>query len=246
MPFPWLWPVLAAPFIGSFLSVLVTRLPHDRQVVWGRSHCEACGHPLGLADLIPLASYLSSHGRCRHCGAGIAPLYLGIEIGAVIVAIWAATISTGWVLWASCGLGWCLLTLAIIDCRDGLLPDALTLALLPIGLAVAALEFPGAILPRAIGAAAGFLSFAAIRWGYRRWRGRDGLGFGDVKLLAAAGAWVSWEGLPSVVLIGALFGLGMALFGRFSGRPLALDERLAFGPGLCLGTWLVWLYGPLG
>jgi leader peptidase (prepilin peptidase)/N-methyltransferase len=237
---------LAAPFIGSFLSVLVTRLPSGRQVFWGRSACDQCGHPLGIGDLIPIASWSWQGGRCRHCGAAVTALYTGVELGAVAIAAWAATVSEGWALWASSCLGWCLLALAVIDFRDGLLPDALTLPLILLGLAFAAVEAPALVLPHAIGAVVGFASFALVQWLYRRLRQREGLGCGDVKLLAAAGAWVSWEGLPSVVLIAALFGLGMALFGSLRGRKVALDQRLAFGPGLCLGTWLVWLYGPLG
>lgn len=133
-----------------------------------------------------------------------------------------------------------------MDTRDGVLPDILTLPLIPLGLAIAYFEDPSSVLARVIGAVAGFASFALIAWFYRHLRGRDGLGFGDVKLLAAAGAWVSWNGLPSVVLVGAVFGLAAALVGALLGRRIALDQRLAFGPGLCLGIWVVWLYGPLG
>jgi len=244
-PPSWLWPVLAAPFIGSFLGVLVARLPHGKAVVWDRSRCDDCGHPLGIADLVPLTSWVTSRRHCRYCGAKITPLYTGIELAALALAVWAATLTEGWELWAGCCLGWGLLALAIIDWRDGLLPDAVTLPLLALGLAFAAIEGPPLLVPHTIGAAAGFASFALIGWLYRWLRRRDGLGFGDVKLLAAAGAWVSWQGLPSVVLIAAVFSLGVALFGAVRGQAVKLDQRLAFGPGLCLGTWLVWLYGPL-
>lgn len=237
---------MIAPFIGSFVGVLVTRLPAAKPLIWSRSVCDHCGRMLGPLDLVPIASWLAARGRCRSCGAKITPLYLTLELGALVIAIWAATIAEGWVLWASCGLGWSLLALAVIDARDGILPDALTLPLLPIGLVIAYLEDPQSLFPHAIGAMAGFASFALLRVVYRRLRGRDGLGLGDVKLLAAAGAFVSWEGLPSVILIGAIFGLVTALFYAAKGKQIALDQRLAFGPGLCLGFWLVWLYGPLG
>ncbi len=242
----WLWPVLAAPFIGSFLGVLVTRLPHGRSVIAGRSACDHCAHRLGLADLVPVASWFAARGRCRHCGARLTALYPATELGALAVAIWAASMAQGWVLWVSCALGWDLLALALIDWRDGLLPDSLSLPLVPLGLYGAFLADPASVLPHALGALAGFSAFALIRWLYRGLRGREGLGFGDVKLLAASGAFVSWEGLPSVVLIGAIAGLALALAGRLSGGKLTLGQRLAFGPGLCLGTWLVWLYGPPG
>jgi len=226
--------------------MLVTRLPAGRAIAWGRSVCDHCGHKLSPADLVPIASWLAARGRCRYCGARITPLYLVLELGALGITIWAATVSEGWVLWASCVLGWYLLALVAIDFRDGLLPDALTLPLIPLGLLVAYLEDPASVWPHATGALAGFLVFALVRWLYRRLRSRDGLGLGDVKLLAAAGAFVSWEGLPSVVLIAAVAGLAMALVSAALGRRIALDQRLPFGPGLCLGLWLVWLYGPLG
>jgi leader peptidase (prepilin peptidase)/N-methyltransferase len=226
--------------------MLVTRLPAERALVWDRSICDHCSHKLGPVDLIPIASWLAARGRCRYCGAAITPLYLVLELGALGIAIWAASVSEGWVLWASCALGWCLIALAAIDFRDGLLPDVLTLPLIPLGLAIAYLEDPASLWPHVVGALAGFASFAAIRYLYRKLRGRDGLGLGDVKLLAAAGAFVSWEGLPSVVLIAAIAGLVTALIGTALGRKIALDQRLPFGPGLCLGLWLVWLYGPLG
>ncbi len=237
--------MLAAPFIGSFLGVLVIRLSRDQSVIWGRSVCDHCGHALGVLDLVPIASWFALRGRCRYCGAKLTWFFVAIELGAVAIAIWAASVAEDWVLWASCCLGWCLLSLACTDWRDGVLPDALTLPLLPAGLVVAYLEEPQSLLPHVIGAAAGFAVFALIGFLYRRVRGREGLGFGDVKLLAAAGAWVSWDGLPSVVLIAASAGLAVALLGALRGGRIALDQRLAFGPFLCLGLWLVWLYGPL-
>jgi leader peptidase (prepilin peptidase) / N-methyltransferase len=242
----WLWPVLVAPFIGSFIGVLATRLPVGKPLIWSRSVCDHCGRTLGPLDLVPIASWLAARGRCRTCAKPITALYPALELGALTIALWSATIAEGWVLWITCALGWCLLSLAVIDAREGILPDVLTLPLVPLGLAVAYLEDPSSLVPHAIGAFAGFACFALLRWLYRRLRGRDGLGMGDVKLLAGAGAFVSWEGLPSVVLIGALFGLVTAVITATLGRRMALDQRLAFGPGLCVGFWLVWLYGPLG
>ncbi|HEX3973132.1 MAG TPA: A24 family peptidase [Stellaceae bacterium] len=241
----WLWPVLASPFIGSFLGVLVTRLPADRPFVGGRSVCDHCGHTLGPLDLVPIVSWLALRGRCRHCGANITALPLGMEIGALLVALWAASVSTGLALWAGCILGWLLLTLAAIDRRDGILPDILTLPLILAGLAATYFLAPWQVLDSAIGAVVGFAIFALIRWLYRRLRGREGIGLGDAKLLAASGAWVTWNGLPSVVLIAAVAGLIMALVVARRGQPLTLNQRIPFGPALCLGTWLVWLYGPI-
>lgn len=241
----WLWPVLASPFIGSFLGVLVTRLPQGQPVIAGRSACDQCGHPLGPLDLVPIASWLALRGRCRHCGASITVLPLAIELGALLIALWAASVSDGLALWAGCILGWTLLALAAIDFRDGILPDVLTLPLIVLGLVATYLLSPWQISDSTIGAAAGFVVFALVRWLYQRLRGREGLGLGDAKLLAASGAWVAWDGLPSVVLIGAAAGLAVALIMSWRGERLALDQRLPFGPALCLGTWLVWLYGPI-
>lgn len=242
----WWLPVLAAPFIGSFLGVVILRLPAGGSIVWGRSACDHCGRVLGASDLVPIVSYLALRGRCRYCRAPIGWFTLAIELAAVIVALWAASLADGAMLWASCTLGWVLLALAVIDLHEEWLPDVLTLPLLAGGLLVNGLEDPANLPGDIIGAAAGYLVFAAIRFLYRRWRGRDGLGLGDAKLLAAAGAWLSWESLPSVVLIAALIGLAMALLAASrAGRRIALDQRLPFGPALCAAFWLVWLYGPL-
>jgi leader peptidase (prepilin peptidase) / N-methyltransferase len=241
----WFWPVIAAPFIGSFLAVLIVRVPRGEPIAWDRSRCDRCGHALAVRDLVPIASWVALRGRCRYCGEKIAILFLGMEIGAVMIALWAAMISYGASLWASCVLGWCLCALAVIDFRDGLLPDVLTLTLIPVGLGVCSIFDPPSLLQNVIGACAGFVGFAAIRLVYRRLRKQEGLGLGDAKLLAAAGAWVSWQGLPSVVLIAALLTLAMVLLTRTWGRPITGNQRIPFGPALCLGTWLVWLYGPL-
>jgi leader peptidase (prepilin peptidase) / N-methyltransferase len=96
-----------------------------------------------------------------------------------------------------------------------------------------------------IGAAAGFAFLVVIAWAYRRLRRRDGLGFGDAKLLAGIGAWVSWEGLPSVVLVAAVLALFMALMKLARGARLTSTDRIAFGTYLAAGAWLVWLYGPI-
>lgn len=198
-----------------------------------------------MVDLVPLASWLAQRRRCRYCGGALGVFYPAIELGALLVAAWAASVASGAMLWISCCLGWCLLALGFIDWRNGVLPNALTFPLIPLGLAAGLLDGAASFTAHAVGALVGFASFALIRWLYARWRGREGLGFGDVKLLAASGAFVAWDGLPSVVLIGAIAALALVLLASAGGRKVALDQRVAFGPALCLGTWLVWLYGPL-
>lgn len=147
--------------------------------------------------------------------------------------------------WAAAGLGWTLLALAVWDLRCGLLPDRLTLPLLLAGLAATALLSPARLEAHLLGAATGFLSLAALRALYRRLRGREGLGLGDAKLLAAGGAWLGWEGLASVVLWACATAVLSLLPGHLAGRRLTRHTSLAFGPWLALGIWLVWLLGPL-
>jgi leader peptidase (prepilin peptidase)/N-methyltransferase len=234
--------IVLAPFIGSFLAVVALRWPQGRGVVAGRSTCDACGHTLSPIELVPLVSYAALRGRCRHCGGAIDPLHVVMEAGVLVLAIWAAFVATGFVLVASCVLGWTLLTLSAIDWRTGFLPDILTLPLIAMGLAAAWLFDTQNIWDHVIGAAAGFIGFAALAALYRRLRGRDGLGLGDAKLLAVSGAWLGWMALPSVILFAALLGLAFVLLRR---KPLDAASRIAFGPALALATWIVWLYGPL-
>lgn len=237
--------LIVAPFVGSFLGLLVERLPMGETVVLGRSRCRKCNTTLGPFDLIPLLSWVASGGRCRHCQAALGWFHPGIEMAALSVALWSILVVPGWLAWASVGLGWTLLTLAVIDHRHMTLPDALNLPLIPAGLAVAALTPSGAFVHHMAGVVAGAASLGAVAWVYERATGRDGLGLGDVKLFAAAGAWVGWQGLSSVLLIGAASGLAAACilaWGRGSAGP---REPVAFGPYLALGLWITWLYGPL-
>ncbi len=241
----WLVAALIAPFVGSFLGVLALRLPARRPVVFGRSQCPDCGAPLGIADLVPIVSWLAARGRCRHCGAPVDRFYPAIELAALAVSLWAASETSGWVLWASCVLGWCLLTLAAMDMRSMVLADSLTLPLVAAGLVVSRALGTETLYDAAAGGALGFLSFALIGWLYRRLRGREGLGLGDAKLLAAAGAWLTWQALPSVVALAALMALATVLARSLVRQSLPADERLPFGPSLAAATWLVWLYGPV-
>lgn len=235
----------AAPFVGSFLGVILDRLPHGRSPFWGRSSCDNCGVTLAPRDLIPVISWLLSRGRCRSCDQALGWHLPGMELGALAIALWAASEVEGWLFWISCGLGWLLLALAAIDWRHMVLPDSLTLPLIPTGLAVAFALDRAQSLQHLFGAGLGFVTFLALRMAYQRIRGREGLGLGDVKLMAGAGAWVSWWGVPSVILFSGATALAAALTGRLLGRPLGADTAIPFGSFLCLGIWLVWLYGPL-
>jgi leader peptidase (prepilin peptidase)/N-methyltransferase len=237
--------ILAAPFVGSFLAVVAIRWLQGRTLWFGRSSCDACGHVLSARELVPIVSFVIQGARCRHCGARIDATHAFMETGALVVAVWAATVSSGWILLAACVLGWTLLTLATIDWRTGLLPDVMTLPLIVAGLIVSYLVDAEALVAHVVGAAGGFAGFAALSEAYRRLRGREGLGLGDAKLLAAGGSWLGWIGLPSVLLYAASIGLAAVLVRSLLGRKVRGGDRLAFGPPLAAAIWLVWLYGPL-
>ena len=243
--FHWILLLLAAPCVGSFLGVLTVRLPQERPVLWSRSACPHCGQRLGARDLIPIVSWALSRGACRTCGRALSWFYPALEVAALIVAAWSLALVPGWLAWASCGLGWALLALAVIDARHLILPDELTLPLIPAGLAVAWVLDPARLPHHAAGAVGAYVLVLGIRLVYRRVRRRDGIGLGDAKLLAAAGAWLGWAGLPSVLLVAAAGALlGHAVWAGVRRHGLR-DRELPFGPYLAGAFWLTWLYGPV-
>ncbi len=233
--------VLVAPFIGSFLGVLIRRLPEGRPIGWTQSQCEGCGTTLSARDLMPVLSWAAARGRCRYCGQWLGWFYPGVELAALGIALIAAFFDQGVEIWLDCILGWTLLALSWIDAQHWLLPDKLTLPLVLAGLASALIFDPGELTDRALGAALGYVALRAIAFLYRRLRGRDGLGQGDAKLLAAAGAWVGATALPQVILIAALAALFAAGCLRVSCVRLGPFSALPFGPFLALATWLVWM-----
>jgi leader peptidase (prepilin peptidase)/N-methyltransferase len=235
--------LLVAPFAGSFLGVVVRRLPEGRSIAWARSRCEYCGTALRTRDLVPLYSWLAGKGRCRSCGHPLGWFYPGIELAALAVALAAWAADGGDETWLDCLFGWWLLALGWIDIRRWLLPDALTLPLVIAGLAAAAAFDPGQLTDRALGAALGYLGLRGVALLYRVLRGREGLGHGDAKLLAASGAWVGAMALPQVVLGAAVAALFAAAGLRLAGVPVSAGSALPFGPFLALATWLVWLFG---
>ena len=273
---PWLPPLLAAPVIGSFAGVLIRRLPASRPVGLARSECEACGHVLSAAELVPLLSVLALRGRCRACGAAIPRFHLLVELAALLVAAsavlapalvamlphWAGAAASaltglapadappavglqedGTAVWADCALGWTLLALAWIDARHFLLPDVLTLPLLLGGLAACAIQEPLALQDHLLGAVLGYGGLRAVALAYRVLRGRDGLGAGDAKLLAACGAWLGWAALPGVLLLAGLLGLAVAGLLRLRGHAVGRATVLPLGPPLAAACWALRLCG---
>lgn len=149
------------------------------------------------------------------------------------------------VLAISVPLGTALIALTIIDMRTMRLPDAITLPLIAAGPLVALAFGWDGVLWHIGSAAAGFLFLFAVARGYEAWRGRAGLGLGDAKLFAAAGAWLGMEALPSVMVWGSCAALAAVLFTALSGRRIEASTRIPFGPFLAFSFWLVWLYGPI-
>lgn len=233
--------LLIAPFIGSFLGVLIRRLPRGEPVGMDRSRCEACHHVLSPSELIPLFSYVLQHGRCRACGTKIDPFHPAIELAATVIAALALAVTgaDNPMLWGDVLLGWALLALSWIDFETFRLPDVLTLPLLLSGLAEDILTSDGAPLEsRVAGALAGWALLSLVSALYKALRGRAGLGGGDAKLFAAGGAWLGIGALPVVLLGASVCGLIFALVLVARGRHLHARMMLPFGPCLALSLWI--------
>ena len=234
--------LLLSPVIGSFIGVLICRLPTGRPVVLACSRCEGCDHVLTPGELVPLVSFMVLAGRCRWCGAQIAPKHLAVEFTCLGIAAWAVlAVPDPLLSWLTFALGSGLLALAWIDWQHMVLPDVLTLPLVLAGLGVTVLVDPASSTEHALGAIVGYLGFRAVEVTYRFLRGRDGLGQGDAKLLAAAGAWLGLSALPRVVFIAAIFALVLVGGMQMVGRTVQGDTHVPFGPALCAAIWSVWI-----
>lgn len=243
-----LWAVSAlilAPFVGSFIGLLTLRLPAERPWAMSRSACDACGRQLGLIDLFPLFSFLALRGRCRTCRAAIPWRYPLLEGGCLLIAAWSAFAFSGEWVAVTALFGWALLLIATIDAEHLWLPDRLTLPFGALGMIATLVIGEAPVWTPFVGAAVGYGGLALIAWLYKRVRGFDGLGGGDPRLLGAIGAWVGWQGLPSVLIWSCVAGLSVAIAQAIVRRRFAAGQQLPFGTFLAVGAWLTWLWGPL-
>ena len=253
--------------VGSFLNVVIYRLPVMMERAWQTearvilslpeqppatpfnlatpaSRCPGCGHQIRWYENIPLVSWLLLRGRCSSCGTGISVRYPLIELGAgLIAAVTAWQVGYSPWLWALIPAGWVLLALAMIDFDTTLLPDDLTYPLLWAGLLLAVTGVsPVSLNDAVIGAAAGYLALWSVYWTFKLLTGKEGMGYGDFKLLAALGAWLGWQFLPLVILLSSLVGatVGGALL--LSGL-VKRDQGIPFGPYLAGAGWIALLWG---
>lgn len=217
--------------------------PERYNIAWPGSHCPHCEHKIAPYDNIPLISFLLLKGRCRHCKTPISPRYPLIELFAGLLSL-VSVMQFGFTLEALTyfAVSLCLLALLTIDLKTQLLPDVLTLPLLWAGLLFHSLNSESQLSLYLWGAAAGYLVLWSVYWLFKLLTGKEGMGYGDFKLLAALGAWAGWVALPSIMLISALSGLIMALLLRLT-KKLPPGAAMPFGPALAIAGWLV-LYFP--
>ena len=251
--------------IGSFLNVVIYRLPIMMQrdsdnyvahesgkdlphqdkfnLMVPRSACPHCGHQITALENIPVISYLVLGGKCRACKAPISPRYPIIEAFTALVSgalVWH--LGSGVAGLAALVFGFMLIAMTFIDLDTQYLPDDLTLPLLWLGLLV---NINGAFVPlqdAVIGAAAGYLVLWGIYWIFKLATGKEGMGYGDFKLLAALGAWMGWKALPSIILlssvVGAIVGIALIVVAKRS-----RDKAIPFGPYLAAAGMIAMLWG---
>jgi len=251
--------------IGSFLNVVIYRLPKLMEAEWqaqcaelaGRdpepaprfnllvpgSHCPACKTPLRVRDNVPLVSYFASGGRCAHCGAAVSSRYPIVEAITAVLSAWVAWhFGFGLTGLAALAFTFVLIALTFIDADTTLLPDSLTLPLLWAGLLLNTGSTFAPLSEAVIGAAAGYLILWTIYWLFKLATGKEGMGYGDFKLLAALGAWFGWKMLLPILLlssvVGATVGIILLVLAR-QGR----DIPIPFGPYLAAAGFIALLYG---
>ena len=251
--------------VGSFLNVVIHRLPKMMEREWHeqcaelhgkeldatptlnlsqpRSRCPACGHQITAIENIPVISYLFLRGRCAGCGDSISLRYPLIELITGALSAFAAWhFGFGWPAIGALILVWSLIALAGIDFDTQLLPDSITLPLLWIGLAFNLSGTMTDLSSAVFGAMAGYLSLWSVFWAFKLATGKEGMGYGDFKLLAALGAWLGWQMLPVIILlssiVGATVGIALIIFARH-GRNIPIP----FGPYLAAAGIIALFWG---
>jgi leader peptidase (prepilin peptidase)/N-methyltransferase len=226
---------------GSFIATVALRWPAGRSALRGRSACDACGKTLHWHELVPVLSWAAQRGRCRSCGAAIAPLHVAVELIGGAIGVAAGLVSPDGAGVAGAVFGWLLLALGALDLTAFWLPNLLTGALAAAGLATGALGLAPALEDRLIGGAAGFGALWLVARAYRAVRGREGLGGGDPKLFGAIGLWLGWRALPVTLLLACGIGLIAVVALRLAGHRVARSDRLPFGVLLALAAYPMWL-----
>ncbi|MCZ2173822.1 MAG: A24 family peptidase [Burkholderiales bacterium] len=257
--------ILVGLMVGSFLNVVIHRLPKMMERGWltecaelrgetpplfekltlatPRSRCPHCGHRITAIENIPVLSYIFLRGRCRGCQARISPRYPLVEALSGLLSGYAAwRFGPSWAGIGALFFIWCMIALTFIDFDTQLLPDSITLPLLWTGLL---LNLGGTftdLRSAVIGTAAGYLSLWAVYWSFKLATGKEGMGYGDFKLLAAIGAWLGWQMLPLTILassvVGAAVGIALIAFARH-GRNIPIP----FGPYLAAAAIIALFWG---
>jgi leader peptidase (prepilin peptidase)/N-methyltransferase len=228
------------------VALVADRWPRGEDIVFAPSQCQSCGHRLGPANLVPVVSYCLQRGRCTRCRASLPVDLLLAELGGGASVWLALTHADNLPGVAALALfGWVLLLLAFLDARHFWLPDRLTLPLALAGLGAAVVLPEPTLAARIAGAALGYITLESLRRAYRAVRGREGLGGGDPKLLAAIGAWLGAASLPVVVLVAALLGLAWAAIERVRGRPIGAAVPIPLGTALAISAMLWLIFAPM-
>ena len=262
--------VLFGLLVGSFLNVVIHRIPKMMEATWRQearelleqpapkgeetppifnlvtpgSHCPHCNHRIRWYENVPVVSWALLKGRCSGCKTAISKRYPIIELLTALVAglcAWRFGYDP-WLIFMLYG-SFTLLALAVIDLDTTLLPDDLTYPLLWAGLLAAVLGIsPVNLSDAVIGAMAGYLALWSLYWVFKLLTGKEGMGYGDFKLLAALGAWLGWQYLPVVVLLSSVVGLVFAVSMMASGS-VKRDQGIPFGPYLAIAGWIALLWG---
>jgi leader peptidase (prepilin peptidase) / N-methyltransferase len=254
--------------VGSFLNVVIYRLPKMLERQWARecadlsgskeetpseqfnllmprSRCPKCGHVIRWYENIPVVSFIALRGKCSACGTTIGLRYPLVEATAGLLfafCVWRWGLT--WTAVAWCGYSAALLALALIDWDTTLLPDDMTLPLVWAGLLASAAGFTQIPLTSALwGAVAGYLSLWLIYWAFKLLTGKEGMGYGDFKLLAALGAWFGWQALIPMVLMASVIGAVIGIALKFS-AGLREGGYVPFGPFLAGAGFTAMLFGP--